>query len=540
MRLGIKPLPFFGRLLFFFVLTYVVWKPIAPSYTHLLGALTQGFLHIVESSSDPDLHRVTNLRVEGTAIFFQHRLFPQVPTPGIPAEWVQANLVLLIPLMLATPAPTWRSKAWRFGLALALALALQVLDLTLTVKAFYARHLGTYSAYYYSNTSRWLYGFADAFTQAFDTQLFPFAIWAGIHFRELLGGRLRAAPVAAGPKAPHPPRRHRKAAQRRGQRGGAGAHDAASDRPGFGLPAADDGAADGNGAAVRRVCPQIELDDEPDTGRECHRAGQGDTYFPGAGLVCYDDGVAGRGGAAHASRGQARRVVAEVHFEAEVAPLCRYRDGDGDDAAAGGRSPHAAAVQRDGSGRGDGSGVAGIPVAGAVAVYEAEEVLAGGRRRQRVVGNGTGAAGCTSEARCEYGLVGDRIGNGYKRPLCSARVGGRKAGQEPDDVLQDERGVERADRAIAASIAGDRLHCRELTGADGGLQHVSRVQGGDGAVDGTRPVGPELPVARLQVVESELTGRIRRRRERRRSGEREGGTGDGHGPGVVRDRAAEL
>lgn len=216
MRLGIKPLPFFGRLLVCFVLTYAVWKPIAPSYTELLAALTQGFLHVVESSGDPDLHRVTNLRVEGTAIYFQHRLFPQVPTPGIPAEWVQANLVLLIPLMLATPAPTWRSKVWRLGLALALALMLQVLDLTLTVKAFYARQLGTYSAFYYSNTSRWLYGFGDAFTQAFDTQLFPFAIWAGIHFRELLGAKAAVAvPEAASSPAAHAPRRHRKVARRR-------------------------------------------------------------------------------------------------------------------------------------------------------------------------------------------------------------------------------------------------------------------------------------------------------------------------------------
>jgi len=220
MRLSIKPLPFFGRLLVFFVLTYLAWTPIAPAYTRLLAMLTQGFLHVVETSSDRDLNRVTELRADGTAIFFRHRLFAQVETPGIPAEWVQANLVLLIPLMLATPAPTWRARIGRLLLALGLALVLQVLDLTLTIKSFYARHLGTYSAYYYSSTSRWLYGFADAFTQAFDTQLFPFVIWAGIHFRELLGSRAATAPTApprpaAAVAAEHQPRRHRKATRRR-------------------------------------------------------------------------------------------------------------------------------------------------------------------------------------------------------------------------------------------------------------------------------------------------------------------------------------
>ena len=44
----------------------------------------------------------------------------QVTCPGcrnvlrIPAEWVQANLVLLIPLMLATPARSYGRSSRRF------------------------------------------------------------------------------------------------------------------------------------------------------------------------------------------------------------------------------------------------------------------------------------------------------------------------------------------------------------------------------------------------------------------------------------------
>jgi hypothetical protein len=213
MRLGISPLAFFGRLLVFFAITYALWTPLAPAYTQLLAILTQGFLHLTETSTDPNLHRVTTIHVRDTAIFFTHRLFPQVRPPGIPAEWVQANLVLLIPLMLATPAPTWRARAWRLGLAVGLALGLQVLDLAMTVKSFYASQLGTYSAHYYSNAARRLYQFADAFAQAMDTQLFPFVIWAGIHFNQLLG---RVPPVAAAAAAPPStpdvmPRRKRKA-----------------------------------------------------------------------------------------------------------------------------------------------------------------------------------------------------------------------------------------------------------------------------------------------------------------------------------------
>jgi hypothetical protein len=197
MRLGVKPHVFFLRAVVVFLLTYFLWSPIAPAYTRFLAFLTEGFLHLTEISSDPNLHRVSQLWVEGTVIFFGHRLMPGLRAPGIPAEWVQANMVLLIPLMLATPAATYRQRFGRLGLAIVIALMLQVLDLSVTVKAFFSTQLGEYSFRYYSDSARWWYNFADAFAQSFDTQLFPFAIWAGIHFRQLVGWKLEKPAVAA-------------------------------------------------------------------------------------------------------------------------------------------------------------------------------------------------------------------------------------------------------------------------------------------------------------------------------------------------------
>jgi hypothetical protein len=211
MRLGIKPTVFLGRLLAFFFLTYVLWKPVAPAYTEFLATVTASFLHLTELSSDPRWHHVTEMRVRQTAddrpaIFYQHRWYPMVQS-GIPADWVQANLVLLIPLMLATPARTWRQKLWRVGLALGIAVAMQVLDITLTVKSLYAQQIpGAYSALAYK-----LYQFGDAFSESMDTQLFPFAIWAGIHFNQLLGrGTYAATPTPAATPAP----RHKRKAEK--------------------------------------------------------------------------------------------------------------------------------------------------------------------------------------------------------------------------------------------------------------------------------------------------------------------------------------
>ncbi len=196
MRLGVKPHVFLLRAVVVFFLTYLLWSPIAPAYTEVLAYLTGGFLHLTESSRDPNLHQVSRLWVQDTTIFFGHRLFPQLRIPGIPAEWVQANMVLLIPLMLATPAATYRQRFGRLLLAMAIALVLQVLDLAVTVKSFFANELGEWSFRYYSDSARWWYNFGDAFAQSMDTQLFPFAIWAGIHFRQLMGGKLEPPAVA--------------------------------------------------------------------------------------------------------------------------------------------------------------------------------------------------------------------------------------------------------------------------------------------------------------------------------------------------------
>ncbi len=216
MRLGIRPVAFLARLLIIFFLTYAFWEPFAPVYTQLLAACTRAFLHLTEISRDPNLHQVTQMWVQGTAIFYMHRLFVMPNPPGVPAEWVQANLVLLIPLMLATPARSYAQRFGRLALALGIALFLQVLDIAVTVKSFYASQLGGYSLTYYSDFARWVYQFGDAFAESMDTQLFPFAIWAGIHLNQLLGRDI--PPATSTPAKPaiaeHGSGRKRKAAKR--------------------------------------------------------------------------------------------------------------------------------------------------------------------------------------------------------------------------------------------------------------------------------------------------------------------------------------
>lgn len=206
MLLGVRPLVFLARLLFFFALTFFLWEPLAPFYTRLLAALTQLAISATELIGSDQTRLATTVFGRGEGIFYMHKLFRGYAPPGIPSDWVQANMVLLLPLMLATPAPTWRARFVRLGIALVAALTLQVLGLVIAIKDTWANGLGPFSLVHYSNFQRWFYQFADAFFQSFDTQLFPVAIWAGVHFRQLLTwvqGALPAVPKdeASGSRA---------------------------------------------------------------------------------------------------------------------------------------------------------------------------------------------------------------------------------------------------------------------------------------------------------------------------------------------------
>jgi hypothetical protein len=206
MLLGVRPFVFLARLLFFFALTFLLWEPLAPIYTKLLALLAQVAISATELIGTPATRLATTVFSRGDGIFFMHKGFPGYAPPGVPSDWVQANMVLLLPLMLATPAPDLRTRFVRLGIALAAALALQVLGLVFAIKVTWSNGLGPFSFAHYGDGQRTFYQFADAFFQSFDTQLFPVAIWAGVHFRQLLGW-VQGRPQAADPRPVQAPRK---------------------------------------------------------------------------------------------------------------------------------------------------------------------------------------------------------------------------------------------------------------------------------------------------------------------------------------------
>jgi hypothetical protein len=205
MRPRINPWWFLVRLVAFLIATYFLWAPLAPAYAKFLLRASRVGVWLTELTVEPAQRTqlLMNLERSPTAIFFyQPQLFPLrgLDPQGIPAEWVMANLVLLVPLMLATPSATWWLRIGKLLLALAVALVLQVADIVVGIKSFYASNFpGLWGPW-----ATEVYQFLDAFFQSWDTQLFPFAIWAGINFRQLLPERLFAAPPQTAGSSPLP------------------------------------------------------------------------------------------------------------------------------------------------------------------------------------------------------------------------------------------------------------------------------------------------------------------------------------------------
>ena len=211
MRPRIDPRWFLVKLVALLIVTYLLWAPVAPYYAQFLLRVAQIGVWLTEFSTDPNWQHPTALlikpSVSPTALLFYHTRFTQYAS-GIPAEWVMANLVLLIPLMLATPVRTWRERAGKLVLALFIALLLQVVDVIVGIKVFYATSFHER----WGGSATQVYQFLDAFFQSWDTQLFPFAIWAGVNFRLILPERLFAQPAPV--QAPRAERRRQDAKKR--------------------------------------------------------------------------------------------------------------------------------------------------------------------------------------------------------------------------------------------------------------------------------------------------------------------------------------
>jgi hypothetical protein len=197
MRPRINPWWFFVKLVALLIVTYLLWAPLAPYYAQFLLRASQVGVWLTEFATDPQWQHPTQLlikpEISPTALLFFDTRFTQAAS-GIPAEWVMANMVLLIPLMLATPARTWRERFGKLAVALSPEPVFEGTDIGVGDKGSYAqfpRRVGAVRDRAYH---------LDAFFQSWDRSLSVRDLGRG----ELPPGFARALIHCAGARAGAP------------------------------------------------------------------------------------------------------------------------------------------------------------------------------------------------------------------------------------------------------------------------------------------------------------------------------------------------
>jgi hypothetical protein len=149
-----------------------LWLALAPPYERAVAAAAELFLRATES---PATTRLDAGR--GEIIFSRSDLPPASPRPGLPADNLHFNFVLLVALF-ASDGRLWQShRAAMFAGACAILFLVHVAALVFAVRALYATQLGPWSEAHFGVVARnvWaggyhLYRIAGRFAA-------PFAIW---------------------------------------------------------------------------------------------------------------------------------------------------------------------------------------------------------------------------------------------------------------------------------------------------------------------------------------------------------------------------
>jgi len=124
--------------------------------------------------------------------------------PTVALTEVHFSTIVLLALYLALPRPWSRRQLQRLLMGWSVLLLSQSLNLAFHVKFLYASGLGEWSLQHYSAVARNAYGYLQYFTDLPGRFAFPFLIWLGFNWDEVMA--LLAAPVETDGRARTEPR----------------------------------------------------------------------------------------------------------------------------------------------------------------------------------------------------------------------------------------------------------------------------------------------------------------------------------------------
>jgi len=172
---------FLKRLPLTLLVAMVVWLLLRP----VLDTAISGFAQLLIRSFE--YPRVTRLVVEDHMAEVHRADFrTDSGIPAIPLTEKHFNTIVLLALYLALPQPFSRRQLERLFMGWCILYLSQTMNLFFHVKCLYALSLGEWSLQNYSDFSRDFYGFWRYFTDLPGRFSFPFLIWLGFNWDQVI------------------------------------------------------------------------------------------------------------------------------------------------------------------------------------------------------------------------------------------------------------------------------------------------------------------------------------------------------------------
>ena len=152
-----------------------VWFAFSTPYERTVAAAAGPLLRAFESPA------VTRLSVSPGQFHVDRADFPpDSPRPGLPADDLHFNFVLLAALFALGRHPLSGRNVARFWIAAALLWGIHVLALVFQVEALYATRLGPWSEAHYGGFARNVWAAGFHFYEIAGRFAAPFALWWGL------------------------------------------------------------------------------------------------------------------------------------------------------------------------------------------------------------------------------------------------------------------------------------------------------------------------------------------------------------------------
>jgi hypothetical protein len=155
-----------------FLLGLAIWLGLTEPYDRLLAAVAEPIVRITERPS------ATWLEARGREIIVDRAdLPPSSPRPGIPADELTFNIILLATLFAANRRPLETRNVVGFLAASALLIPVHVAALISRVEALYAFDFGTWSQVHFGWLARNFWGTAFHFYRVVGCFAVVFLLW---------------------------------------------------------------------------------------------------------------------------------------------------------------------------------------------------------------------------------------------------------------------------------------------------------------------------------------------------------------------------